>query len=54
MVKTPKEFDSVEQGDIMVCIMTNPAWVVVFSKIAGIVTDSGGVLSTPRRSRGSS
>jgi pyruvate,water dikinase len=29
----------------MVCIMTNPAWVVVFSKIAGIVTDSGGVLS---------
>ena len=45
VVKTPKEFDSVEQGDIMVCIMTNPAWVVVFSKIAGIVTDSGGVLS---------
>ena len=45
VVKTPKEFDSVEQGDIMVCIMTNPAWVVVFSKIAGIVTDSGGILS---------
>ena len=29
----------------MVCIMTNPAWAVVFSKIAGIVTDTGGVLS---------
>jgi pyruvate,water dikinase len=25
--------------------MTNPAWVVVFSKVAGIVTDSGGVAS---------
>jgi pyruvate,water dikinase len=29
----------------MVCIMTNPAWVVVFSKISAIVTDAGGVLS---------
>ncbi len=45
VVKSPAEFDEVKQGDIMVCIMTNPAWVVVFSKVAGIVTDSGGVLS---------
>jgi pyruvate,water dikinase len=45
VVKSPAEFNEVKQGDIMVCIMTNPAWVVVFSKIAGIVTDSGGVLS---------
>ena len=45
VVKSPAEFDSVKQGDIMVCIMTNPAWVVVFSKIAAIVTDAGGVLS---------
>lgn len=45
IVKSTDEFNSVKQGDIMVCIMTNPAWVVVFSKIAGIVTDAGGVLS---------
>jgi phosphohistidine swiveling domain-containing protein len=45
IVKSPQEFDAVKQGDIMVCIMTNPAWVVVFSKIAAIVTDAGGVLS---------
>ncbi len=45
VVKSPAEFEQVKQGDIIVCIMTNPAWVVVFSKIAGIVTDSGGVLS---------
>jgi phosphoenolpyruvate synthase/pyruvate phosphate dikinase len=45
IVKSPQEFDAVKQGDIMVCIMTNPAWVVVFSKIAAVVTDAGGVLS---------
>jgi len=45
IVKNPEEFNSVKQGEIMVCIMTNPAWVVVFSKIAAIVTDAGGVLS---------
>jgi pyruvate,water dikinase len=45
VVKSPAEFDTVKQGEIMVCIMTNPAWAVVFSKIAGIVTDTGGVLS---------
>jgi len=45
IVTSTKEFDNVKQGDVMVCIMTNPAWVVVFSKINGIVTDSGGVLS---------
>ena len=45
VVKSPDEFNTVKQGEIIVCIMTNPAWVVVFSKIAGIVTDAGGVLS---------
>ena len=45
IVKSPQEFASVKQGDIMVCLMSNPAWIVVFSKIAAIVTDSGGVLS---------
>jgi len=45
VVHSPAEFDSVKKGEILVCIMTNPAWVVVFSKIAGIVTDAGGVLS---------
>ena len=45
IVKSPQEFASVKQGEIMVCLMTNPAWVVVFSRIVAIVTDSGGVLS---------
>ena len=43
----PDEFDKVRDGEIVVCITTNPAWVVVFSKIAGVVTDTGGVLAHP-------
>jgi phosphoenolpyruvate synthase/pyruvate phosphate dikinase len=27
--------------------MTNPAWVVLFTKIAGLVTDTGGTTSHP-------
>jgi pyruvate,water dikinase len=46
-VDSPQEFDQVRQGEILVCKMTNPAWVVVFTKIAGLVTDSGGQLSHP-------
>ena len=35
------------EGDILVCQMTNPAWVVLFTKIAGLVTDAGGTTSHP-------
>ena len=47
LVMGPEEFDQVKKGEIMVCVMTNPAWVVVFSKIAGVVCDAGGVLAHP-------
>ncbi|HEU4572567.1 MAG TPA: PEP-utilizing enzyme, partial [Candidatus Limnocylindrales bacterium] len=30
-----------------VCQMTNPAWVVLFTRIAGLVTDTGGTTSHP-------
>jgi pyruvate,water dikinase len=46
-VSTPAEFDQVRPGEILVCTMTNPSWVVVFTKIGGLVTDSGGQLSHP-------
>lgn len=45
VVSGPDEFDQVQKGEILVCTMTNPAWVVVFSKIMGVVTDTGGVLA---------
>jgi pyruvate,water dikinase len=41
------QFDQVRKGDILVCQMTNPAWVVLFTKIAGLVTDAGGMASHP-------
>jgi phosphohistidine swiveling domain-containing protein len=47
VVDSPQGFDSVQEGDVLVCTMTNPAWVVVFTKIVGLVTDSGGVVSHP-------
>ncbi len=45
VVTGPEDFSQVKSGEILVCIMTNPAWVVLFSKIKGAVTDAGGVLS---------
>jgi phosphohistidine swiveling domain-containing protein len=47
VVLTVDEFDEVRDGDILVCQMTNPAWVVLFTKIAGLVTDTGGTTSHP-------
>ncbi|MHB8890964.1 MAG: PEP-utilizing enzyme [Candidatus Limnocylindrales bacterium] len=41
------QFDMVQAGDILVCQMTNPAWVVLFTKIVGLVTDAGGTVSHP-------
>jgi phosphohistidine swiveling domain-containing protein len=47
VVRTVADFDEVADGDILVCQMTNPAWVVLFTKIAGLVTDTGGTTSHP-------
>ena len=41
------EFDQVKDGEILVCRMTNPAWVVLFTKITGLVTEAGGAVSPP-------
>lgn len=46
-VESPAGFDEIQKDDILVCKMTNPAWVVSFSKISGLVTDTGGALSHP-------
>jgi pyruvate,water dikinase len=47
VVRTVEDFDEVAEGDILVCQMTNPAWVVLFTRIAGLVTDTGGTTSHP-------
>lgn len=45
VITTMDQFDSVEDGEILVCRMTNPAWVVLFTRISGLVTDAGGTTS---------
>ncbi|HEV2029889.1 MAG TPA: PEP-utilizing enzyme [Candidatus Dormibacteraeota bacterium] len=45
VVLTVDQFDQVRKGDIVVCQMTNPAWVALFTKMAGLVTDAGGLTS---------
>jgi phosphohistidine swiveling domain-containing protein len=46
-VSSLEEFDQVKDGEILVCRMTNPAWVVLFTKIVGLVTEAGGTTSHP-------
>ena len=46
-VASLEEFNQVQKGEILVCQMTNPAWVILFTKIGGLVTDAGGVASHP-------
>ncbi len=47
VVVSPSEFNAVVKGEIVVCRMTSPAWVVLFTRISGLVTDAGGVASHP-------
>jgi pyruvate,water dikinase len=45
LVRGPDEFHTVRPGDILVCTSTNPTWTALFGSVAGLVSDSGGVLS---------
>jgi pyruvate,water dikinase len=47
IVSSEAEFDSLQQGEILVCQMTNPAWQVLYGKIIAVVTDAGGTVSHP-------
>jgi phosphohistidine swiveling domain-containing protein len=44
LVEGKRDFDRVERGDILVCRMSDPDFVIVVDKIAGLVTDYGGQL----------
>jgi phosphohistidine swiveling domain-containing protein len=45
IILSSAEFDRVQRGDIIVCPSSNPSWVPVFTIAAGLVTNTGGVLS---------
>lgn len=45
IVRTVFEADQIQTGDILVTKFVDPGWTVYFSKIAGLITESGGMLS---------
>jgi phosphohistidine swiveling domain-containing protein len=47
VVMSVDEFDSVQQGEILVCEMTNPAWQVLYGKISAVVTNAGDKVAHP-------
>ncbi|MFC3102137.1 PEP-utilizing enzyme [Altererythrobacter lauratis] len=45
VVKSVSEIGRLEQGDILVCQVTNPTWSPIFQKISAAVSDIGGSMS---------
>jgi len=44
VVMSPDQIGTVEDGEVLVCPVTAPSWVPVFARIAGAVSDSGGIM----------
>jgi len=45
VVKSVEEISRLQQGDILVCQVTNPTWAPIFQKIGAAVSDIGGSMS---------
>ncbi|WP_336707338.1 PEP/pyruvate-binding domain-containing protein [Oerskovia sp. USHLN155] len=45
IVRGPADFSRVRPGDVLVCPFTDPAWTPLLRIAAGVVTETGGVLS---------
>ena len=45
VIKDIHDADRLEKGDILVTQCTDPAWTAIFSKISGVITETGGMLS---------
>ena len=45
VIRDIHDADRLEPGDILITKCTDPAWTAVFSKIGGVVTETGGMLS---------
>jgi len=45
IIRDLSEAGRLERGDILVCQTTSPPWTPLFTLAAGVVTDSGGILS---------
>jgi phosphohistidine swiveling domain-containing protein len=47
ILHAPDEGERLQRGDILVCVMTTPAWTPLFAIAGGIITETGGALSHP-------
>jgi phosphohistidine swiveling domain-containing protein len=45
IVLSEADFPRVQKGDVLVCPTTAPSWLPLFDEIAGLVTNTGGLLS---------
>ncbi|HWD82442.1 MAG TPA: PEP/pyruvate-binding domain-containing protein [Kribbella sp.] len=45
IVRGPSDFPKVHPGDILVCPYTDPSWTPLLTIAAGVITESGGILS---------
>jgi phosphohistidine swiveling domain-containing protein len=45
VVRGPDDFRRVRSGDVLVATTTTPAWTPLFPSLAGLVTETGGILS---------
>jgi pyruvate,water dikinase len=45
VLNDPELIGTIEEGEILVCTITSPAWAPIFPKIKATVTDIGGVMS---------
>lgn len=45
VVKSIEELSQLEDNEILITSNTDPAWTAVFSKVGGLITETGGILS---------
>jgi rifampicin phosphotransferase len=45
VVESIEELSMLEDNEILITSNTDPAWTVIFSKISGLITETGGILS---------
>ncbi|MCE7004381.1 PEP-utilizing protein mobile subunit [Kibdelosporangium philippinense] len=45
VVQSAEQLSQIQEGEILVCPATSPAWAPVFSRIAATVSDVGGIMS---------
>ena len=45
VMRGPEDFSRMQPGDVIVAVVTTPAWTPLFARAAAVVTDIGGPLS---------